>query len=132
MVQPLENVGKNHKQPANNASKAKLQDSQLKSPFALKIVYDKGMVENHCGKDKRQVLRESEIYSRENQNHNNNSFTCGHCGNQDISKIKVPPKQQEPKVHPRQQNRRNEFNQLSQKIKPPTKKIDKKLNQLQN
>ena len=109
-----------------------LEYSQLNSASALKIVYDKGMVENHCGKDKRQVLRESEIYSRENQNHNNNSFTCGHCGNQDISKIKVPPKQQEPKVHPRQQNRRNEFNQLSLKIKPPTKKIDKKLNQLQN
>ena len=109
----------------------KLQDSQLKSPSALKIVYDKGMVENHCGKDKRQVLRESEIYSREKQ-HDNNSFTCDHYGNPDISKVKVPPKQQEPKVHPRKQNRRNESYQLSQKIKPPTKKTDKKLNQLQN
>ena len=89
------------------------------------------MVENHCGKDKRQVLWESEIYSRENQNHNNNSFTCDHYGNQDISKVNVPPKQQEPKVHARKQNRRNESYQLSQKIKPPTKKIDKKLNQLQ-
>ena len=64
LVQPLENVGKNHKQPASNASKAKLQVSQLKSPSALKIVYDKGMVENHCGKDKKEVLWESEIYSR--------------------------------------------------------------------
>ena len=83
-----------------------LEYSQLNSASALKIVYDKGMVENHCGKDKRQILRESEIYSRENQNHNN-SFICDHYGNQDISKVKVPPKQQKPKVHPRKQNRRN-------------------------
>ena len=41
-----------------------LEYSQLNSASALKIVYDKGMVENHCGKDKRQVLWESEIYSR--------------------------------------------------------------------
>ena len=84
------------------------------------------MVENHCGKDKRQVGKRNLFKAY------NNSFTCDHYGNQDISKVNVPPKQQEPKVHARKQNRRNESYQLSQKIKPPTKKIDKKLNQLQN
>ena len=83
------------------------------------------MVENHCGKDKRQVGKRNLFKAY------NNSFTCDHYGNQDISKVNVPPKQQEPKVHARKQNRRNESYQLSQKIKPPTKKIDKKLNQLQ-
>lgn len=125
LVQSLENDGKTHKQPVNNASNAKPQDSQLKSPFALKNVYDKGMIEIPCSNNKREVLWESEIYSRENQNtvnHNNKFFTCEHYGNQDASEVrKAPPKQQEPKVHSRKQNARNESYQLSQKTKHLTK-----------